>query len=274
MGSDNQCDNRADTRPAVRGGPQASVLPFELACGMACVRADIRSGARGDVQGEPSYSLQGTFCEYGLSALQINVLALAQKAGTRIMPYGRIASQLMQEFGVLQSAESVRGIVKRLTERGFLRRKQARDGTIRGVRFTIVDAMICPHITPVQADTRCGVRSDVRPEHFAASSILKETNRKNTLSISSEKAGREVVNRLEALTEDDIAFHWPKLARLDFGTHQIRQILQRLEQVSIGPERIIQGLIYAEWDDHRENVRCIRQSCFQSSGLGIQVLGS
>jgi hypothetical protein len=175
------------------------------------------------------------------------VLALVQRAGARITPYERL-SQLLLEFGMSQSAESVRGIANRLAEKGFVRRKQARNGTIRGVRFTIVEAMICPHLIPVQADVRCGVRGDARPELCSAPSILKETDRKNTLSVSSEKADREIVNRLEAMTEDDLAFHWPNLAKVGFGTCQLRQIVERLSRVAIGAGKVMQGLTHAEWE--------------------------
>jgi hypothetical protein len=202
---------------------------------------------RGDVHPDCRNTAQGVFCERGLSSLQINVLALILRAGVKVIPYSRIARQLAQEFGLIQTAESVRGVVNRLVMRGFVRRKQAREGTIRGVRFSPVDALLCPHITPVRFDVRCSVRDETRPEPCAAPSILKEIDRKNTLSISSEKAGQQAVSRLENLTEDDIAFHWPELARLGFGTHQIRQILQRLAQVNIDADKIIQGLTHAEW---------------------------
>jgi hypothetical protein len=248
MVSGNQCDNRADARPDERGKAQTSGLPFELACGMACVRTGIRPDAQGDAQVEPPPIPQGAFCEYGLSALQINVLALVHKAGARITPYERLSRQLMQEFGMSQSTESVRGVANRLANRGFLRRKQAREGTIRGVRFTIVETMVCPHIASVQAAVRCGVRGDTRPGHFAAPSILEEIDRKNTLSVSSGKANREATNRLEVLTEDDLAFHWPNLAKVGFGTCQLRQIVERLSQVAIGTEKVMQSLTHAEWE--------------------------
>jgi hypothetical protein len=198
---------------------------------------------------EPPCTPKGAFCEYGLSALQINVLALVQRAGVRVTPYERISRQLAQVFGMSQSAESVRGIVNRLAERGFVRRKQARDGTIRGVRFTTVDALICPHIT----GNRSGVRGDVQVgallEPSSGPSILKEKIDRENLSISSGgDESRNAAQRLEALTEDDIAFHWPNLARAGFGTCQIRQILARLEQSGSSAKKVWQGLVYAEWE--------------------------
>jgi hypothetical protein len=82
----------------------------------------------------------------------------------------------------------------------------------------------------------------------AALSSLRKIDREN-LSIFSEGAeSQKTASSLESLTEDDIAFHWPELAGQGFGTHQIRQILHELSRKNIGPERVMQGLIHAEWE--------------------------
>jgi hypothetical protein len=172
------------------------------------------------------------------------------------MPYERISRQLAQEFGMPQSAESVRGIVNRLAARGFIRRKQARDGTIRGVRFTTVDALLCPHITGDRLAVRGGVQVAARPELPCHPSILEEKKDRENLSISSaEIERRKAIRGLEALTEDDIAHHWPHLAKAGFGTCQIRQIVERLAQVNISAEKVMQGLTHAEWELETGNMR-------------------
>lgn len=249
---DDQRDNRGDARPDTRGEAQVrgltTELPFGLACGLACVRPDERSGTRGGVRATPCPSPQGAFCEYGLSALQVNVLALIQRAGARVMPYERIARRLAQEFGMRQSAESVRGAVNRLTTRGFIRHKQARDGTIRGVRFITVEALFCPHIIGDRSGVRGDAQSDALPESSGASSILQEKIERENLSIFSEENHRTAVRKLESLTEDDLAYHWPNLARAGFGTCQVRQIIERLAQVDIGAGKVLQGLTHAEWE--------------------------
>lgn len=91
---DNQLDNRGDGHPDARGEPRAygltTGLPFRLACGMACVRDATRPDVRGGTHVDLQCSPQGTFCDHGLSALQINVLALVQRVGVRMkrpMPY-------------------------------------------------------------------------------------------------------------------------------------------------------------------------------------------
>ena len=252
MNSDNQRDNRGNAHPDARGGPRASEvttgLPFGLACGLACVQGDARGDVRADTRVALRHPPPGVFCEHGLSALQINVLALIYRAGARVAPYERISRQLLEEFGMAQSAESVRGVVNRLVARGFIRRKQARDGTIRGVQFAITEPLFCPHII----DTRSGVRGDMRVEARGGascrSSLLEEEIERENLSISSEKDARNTARKLEALTEDDLVYHWPTLAGAGFGTCQIRQIIERLAQINIGAEKLIQGLTHAEWE--------------------------
>ena len=252
---------RPDTQEGVQVGalpePQASELTPGLACGLACARpearSDARSATRENVYCGVQVGLQGCFCEKGLSVLQINVLALAYRAGTRVTPYSRIARQLAEDYGMRHHPESVRGAVNRLARRDFLRHQQARDGTIRGVRFTIFEERLCPYIVRPRDDERFAARPDVRgearPEYFTAPSILKEIDRKNFLPISSEEtAEQKALRLLEALTEDGLAYHWPKLAGMGFGTYQIRQIIERLAQVDISTERVMQGLTHAEWE--------------------------
>lgn len=83
----------------------------------------------------------------------------------------------------------------------------------------------------------------------APPSILEEKIERKNLSFSSEEdASSLAIRKLEALTEDDLAFHWPNLAKVGFGTCQIRQIIGHLTKVNIGLEKVIQGLNHAEWE--------------------------
>lgn len=99
----------------------------------------------------------------------------------------------------------------------------------------------------IRPDARSGVHSDIRSDLLSPPSILEKKDRE-ILSISSQ-GDRE---RLEALAEEDIAFHWPELARAGFGTAQIRQIIQRREQVGEDVRHIMQGLAFAEWELARQ----------------------
>ena len=93
-------------RPGIRPEAQACDvqpdLPLTLACGLACARIDVRCDPRAAIRPNAHADAQalpkGCFCEKGLSALQINVLALAYRAGMRVTPYSRIARHLAADF--------------------------------------------------------------------------------------------------------------------------------------------------------------------------------
>ena len=191
----------------------------KVACGWACVRAEMCSNER-----LPT-------CEKGLPLYKSISLPLVFRLGAKIKPYAYLARQLEAQFGMTRTPESIRGVVNRLAARGYLRHRLAREGTLRGVRFSVIEELLCPAlVNPVRAaacDVHYAARSGERQTHQAIPSILEEKERKN-LSISSQQ--EEDKTRLEALTEEDIKFHWPKLAGYGFSTDQIRQIIQRLGQ--------------------------------------------
>ena len=152
----------------------------------------------------------------------------------------------MSYFFLHQSPESVRAVVNRLSARNILHHHLARRGTLRGVILKVEMHGLCIHIPRTSPDTLPVYRGDeripVQEDSVHPPSILEKADRKN-LSVSSE----EIVTRLEQLSENDIAFHWPELAKTGFGTDQIRQILRRNREVAIPSQRVFQSLNHAEW---------------------------
>lgn len=197
----------------------------------------VQAGVRPDFERIP--------CLKGLSAAQINVIGLLLHIGPSITQYGQLAMEMERHYGMQRTPEAIRRTVERLASRGFIRRRQTREGTMHGVSFAIIEDRLCPNIQP---PVRPSVRAGVQPDDFSAPSILEEKDREN-LSISSHR------EKLEALTEEDIAFHWPKLAHSGFGTDQIRQIIQRREQVHETVSSIMQGLTHAEWELGRQSMK-------------------
>jgi hypothetical protein len=188
-------------------------------------------------------------CPRGFSNLQIAILGVL-KAHQQIIAYWQIAELVATRYGQGATAGAVRGALERLYRRGFIIRARAAAGSLKGNRYAFT-AEPCPHITPYAAmelGTDSNMHSTAQSGEIAAPSILKEIDRKNTLSISSEE--RERI-RLESLGEADIAFYWPKLAGSGFGTHQIRQIVQRLDQRGLSLCSVMQGLEHAEWELER-----------------------
>lgn len=240
--------------PGVQAGVHPGVHPYILACDLTCTLAytlpPVHPGVHPDVHPEIPDDTDHISCRKGLSAAQINIIGLLLAIGPTVTPYKHLSAELERVYSMKRSPGAVRQIVGRLVNRGYLRRKQAKIGTSQGVTFTLIQEMLCPYIraagscpcAPVHPDVHPGVH----PDPVSTPSILEEIDRKN-LSISSGKS-KWYGELLESLDEEDIAFHWPELARVGFGTIQIRQIMERRAQVGETLEHIMQGLTYAEWE--------------------------
>ena len=238
-------------RSGVLSDVHPGVHPSVLACGLTCVPASVHSGSHSGVRFDVH---PDRTCRKGLTGAQINIIGLLLEIGPTVTPYKRLALELERHYAMRRSPEAVRRTVERLAGRGFLRRKKAKEGTMQGVIFHLVYEMLCPHIRPpgqgVHPDVHSGVRSGVRSDSFSAPSILEKKDRE-ILSISSQST-QGYREKLEALDEEDVAFHWPELARAGFGTAQIRQIIQRREQVAEDARHVMQGLTFAEWELARQ----------------------
>jgi hypothetical protein len=190
-------------------------------------------------------------CPLGFSPLQIAIISVL-KGCASVIAYWQTAERVTSAYGLRATEGMTRGAMERMFKRGFLVRNRAASGRAQGNRYGF-SADPCPHILPcgIAMDTgmESGMESAAQSGKNAAPSILQEKTDRKNLSISSgEDEKQKVIRRLEALTEEDIAFHWPELARQGFGTDQIRQIIGRLAQQGKGLERITQGLTHAEWE--------------------------
>lgn len=216
--------------------------PCRIACSLACMQ----SGMSGSAEEGMLLPTKAGRCACGFSSLQINVLSVL-KARHEVISYWQIARIIQDIFDQRATEGAVRGALGRLYPQGFLIRQRASRAHLKGNRYAF-NADPCRHIMPYTELMQSGVKSAKRENAHSAEngtpSILEEIDRKNTLSISSPEEDRA---RLEALTEQDIEFHWPKLAGSGFGTHQIRQIIDRLEQKNLPLSNVMPGLEHAEW---------------------------
>lgn len=247
-------DNAASMEPAVQADMHPAAQASTLPCTLACTLPSVQPAMHPDMEPVAHPVIGNNFCRKGLSFAQIQILSVLLGIGTNVTKYRELACALERFFGIRRSPDAVRGIVERLAGRGILRRKFAREGMLQGVVFEMIHTRLCPHIHPMQAGAEApmhlGVNPAVRlPTHAAMHpdpSILEKIDRKRNLSISSQHPPDDK-KRLEALSEEDTAFHWPELARSGFGTAQIRQIIQRREQLGEDTRHVMQGLTYAEW---------------------------
>lgn len=183
-------------------------------------------------------------CIQGFSPLQINILSII-KAHREVLPYWQIAHMVGRHFGGNPTEGAVRGALERMFSRDFLLRSRASRGRLKGNRYALAKDP-CPHIPPYNFVMESAADSAAHRSSPPAASLLSEEIDRKNLSISSQSTKPE--HRLEELTEEDISFHWPTLARDGFGTAQIRQICQRLHKIDIPTTRILQGLTHAEWE--------------------------
>jgi len=186
----------------------------------------------------------------GFSEMQIAILSLL-KGRPSLIAYWQIAEAITITYDIQATEGAVRGALERLGVRGFLVRSRAAAGRAQGNRYAF-SADPCPHIMPpdfTESDMEAPMEPDVPScQKITPSFLTEKTDRKNLSVFSGEKDSGNVILQLESLTEDDVSFHWPNLAKARFGTCQIRQILARLLQVGIGAENLAQGLTYAEWE--------------------------
>lgn len=219
-------------------------------CSRACMQTGADATALPSTQTTVKPALRKIRCPLGFSEMQIAILSLL-KAQPALIAYWQIAEDIARVYGIGATEGAVRGALERLGRRGFLVRSRAVAGRAQGNRYAFL-ADPCPHITPpvflesgMEASTESGAASGIKP----APSLLEEKRDRRNLSVfSGTQDAPTASHRLESLSEEDVAFHWPNLAKVGFGTCQIRQILARLFQAGIGAENLAQGLTYAEWE--------------------------
>ena len=221
-----------------------------LACGYACMVSVMEFGTESNADLSMELDTEKRFrCAQGFSALQINILGII-KGHPEVLTYWLIAQLVAKQYAENTTEGAVRGALERLFSRGLLLRTRASQGRLKGNRFVLVHDL-CVNIQPCNITRKCATENAM--EHatqfskISHHSILEEEekDRKN-LSISTQEA--EMKRKLEDLSEEDIAFHWPVLNRDGFGTAQIRQICHRLHKAGLAVDNVLPSLTYAEWD--------------------------
>lgn len=223
-------------------------------CSRACMQTGADAAAQPATETPAQTAPRKDRCPLGFSEMQIAILSLL-KAQPPLIAYWQIAEAVMRLYGIAATEGAVRGALERLGKRGFFVRSRAATGRAQGNRYAF-SADPCAHISPpcfpepsaepgAETPREAAVPTAANP----SPSLLKEKTDRRNLSVFSGEQGLPSANqRLESLSEEDIAFHWPNLAKIGFGTCQIRQILARLFQVGMGAENLAQGLTHAEWE--------------------------
>lgn len=231
--------------PLTLGGIPAHLLACRLACMQAKSPPELPPGTPPAVQKQ----LQKNTCERGLTPVQINVLGILLRWHHKVLSHSQVSAELFTTYRMEYPPGSVKEIIARLKRRRFVSGRQTREGMIQGNKYTFAEEMLCPYInssTPAPPPgTHAQMPPAMRPESKSSNTILEQLDRENLPNSSREEIS---IGLLEALTEGSIAFHWPSIAKVDFGTYQIRLIIERLAQVGASTQRVIEGLTRAEWE--------------------------
>lgn len=220
-----------------------------LACGLACMHAKTPPELPPGTPPEVQKQLLKIACERGLTPVQINVLGIMLRWQHKVLSHSQVSAELFTTYGMKYPQQSVKEIVARLKRRQFINGSQVREGMIQGNKYTFFGDRLCDHIRSSCSASAPGTHAQVPPgmlpESESRNTILKQLDRENLTTFSEEMIS---IGLLEALTESAIAFHWPNVAKLDFGTYQIRQIIERRAQVGASTQRVLEGLTRAEWE--------------------------
>lgn len=154
--------------------------PCHFACSLACMQSDMVGGML--------LPAKAGRCACGFSGLQINILSIL-KAQHEVISYWQIAILVQSVFGQSTSEDAVRGALGRLYRHGFLVRQRANRAHLKGNRYAFT-ADPCPHIkaySTVESARQQPVQSPAQSSQASPPSILEEKDKRNTLSISSQR---------------------------------------------------------------------------------------
>ena len=224
------------------------VCPRQEPCTRACTQSTLHDGMQAGFQ----LPVRQSQCPLGFSLMQIAICSVL-KTYQGVIAYWQIASIINTGYGLSATTGAVRGALERLDGWRFLQRRRASIGKVKGNCYAFT-AEPCPHIRPFYLTQSVAQSTPLCDAQLAAPSVTLSPDmidRKN-LSISSMQSARE---QLAALTGKDLEFHWPRLTAQGFGLHQIRQIVQRLDQTGTPLDHILQGLTHAEWELEHDGMR-------------------
>ncbi len=181
---------------------------------------------------------------------QAKVLAFLVRTRVEVIKYEELSQALDIPYG------TVRWAVAKLEKERFLAKRKFRKGRIQGISVTLNEA-VCQDFMQkrMQVDSSIHTATPMQHSFYHTHSHTNELTLKHTLPsaheiplLKKERKEDSFSLKLLALTDEDLAFHYPHLHQTGFGADQIRQILERLAKVNKSAERLFDSLEYAEWE--------------------------
>lgn len=180
---------------------------------------------------------------------QAQVLAFLVRTRVEVIKYEELSQALDIPYG------TVRWAVAKLEKDRFLAKRKFRKGRIQGIAVTLSEAACQDFMrkrmgegertgsAPKQHTTQ---QSNYHTTQFTHHHTLKSADKDPLLKRDREEDS--VCLKLRSLSEEDLEFHYPNLARTGFGVEQIRQVLERLAKVDKSPARLFESLEHAEFE--------------------------
>lgn len=139
--------------------------------------------------------------------------------------------------------DSVKRILKLFKDRGLIDHKPVIiKGHGRCTQITILNENADGTSRPIKSTQQNDTTTRLVEEHS------KIDRQNNNIYLSKE-------NKILELSDDDIAFYWPKLKETGFGKHQLHQIIDRLKKVEKSVDSILVSLDYFEYELDQGNLK-------------------
>jgi hypothetical protein len=180
---------------------------------------------------------------------QAQVLAYLVRTRVEVIKYEELSQALDIPYG------TVRWAVAKLEKERFLAKRKFRKGRIQGIAVTLSEAACQDFMHKRMGEgERTGSALKQHTDQQATYHTTQLTHQ-HTLNLADnapllkkERKEDSVCLKLRSLSEEDLEFHYPNLARTGFGVEQIRQVLERLAKVDKSPARLFESLEHAEFE--------------------------
>ena len=178
---------------------------------------------------------------------QRQLMAYLSANGNHITTYTLIA----EETGI--PVGTIRDVLRKFEHAGLIRKSKHVQGGLQGLRLTLTEAFPAPGAHPARPSGASAqqpeptVETRFLKERYISSPSVNESGNGPARPLLSP-GGEEARFRLLALTDEDLAFYYPSVARAGFGREQLGQVLAHLERQGKSPERLFAALEHAEFE--------------------------
>jgi hypothetical protein len=144
---------------------------------------------------------------------------------------------------------TIRNALRSFQHKGLIHKENYRENNHKRQGLRIITKH--PNWTP-QVKTPTGQATWTDQKHSKIDRIYLSSERGGSAEGGeTEQAGDPIKHQLLSLSNSDIEYHWPKLAQVGFGSHQVQQIVNELEKTGRSTEYVLRSFDHIEyWLNH------------------------